>query len=78
LVFNENAGKLWQKHYVTMQSETAIAATVHDAAGNSLVIEGPIDTPSGRRPNIRAVWLIEAAGLAPRFITAYPHRHHDS
>jgi hypothetical protein len=54
-----------------------IAATVQDAAGTSLVIEGAIDTPSGRRPNIRAVWLIKAAGLAPRFITAYPHRRYD-
>ena len=29
-------------------------------------------TPSGRRPRVRAIWLVETGKLAPRFITAYP------
>jgi hypothetical protein len=29
-------------------------------------------TPSGRRPRVRTIWLVETGELAPRFITAYP------
>ena len=55
--------------------ENPVCETKQDAAGTSYVVEGVIQTPSARRPKIRAVWLVKAAGLAPRFITAYPQRH---
>ena len=35
-------------------------------------VEGLVETPSGRRPRLRSVWLVETGKLAPRFITAYP------
>jgi hypothetical protein len=43
-----------------------------DADGITYVIEGGLATPSGREPRVRVIWLVEAGGLAPRFITAYP------
>jgi hypothetical protein len=46
--------------------------TLEDADGVTYVIEGPLQTPSRRRPHVRTVWLLETGKLAPRFITAYP------
>jgi hypothetical protein len=35
-------------------------------------IEGPIDAPNGRRPLVRAIWMIDAGADVPRLISAYP------
>ncbi|WP_431978700.1 DUF6883 domain-containing protein [Salinibacter sp.] len=38
------------------------------------VVEGPIDTPTGDRPQVRTVWIMEHNQLEPgsRLVTAYP------
>ncbi|WP_423824669.1 DUF6883 domain-containing protein [Salinibacter ruber] len=38
------------------------------------VVEGPIDTPTGNRPEVRTVWIIEQDQSEPgsRLVTAYP------
>jgi hypothetical protein len=52
--------------------ENPIADTLTDADGITYVIEGGLMTPSGRKPRVRTVWLVETGRLAPRFTTAYP------
>jgi hypothetical protein len=50
----------------------SVANAVCDVDGTAYLVEGPLETPSGRRPRLRSVWLVETGKLAPRFITAYP------
>ena len=52
--------------------ENPVASADSDADGTTYLVEGPLETPSGRRPRLRSVWLVERGKLAPRFITAYP------
>ena len=52
--------------------ENPVAHSVADADGVTYLVEGPIQTPSGRAPRVRSVWLMETGELAPRFISAYP------
>jgi hypothetical protein len=52
--------------------ENPVANSNSDADGVTYLIEGPLETPSGRRPRVRTIWLVEAGQVAPRFITAYP------
>lgn len=40
--------------------------------GMRYVVDGPIESPDGRDPSVRTVWIIETASSAPRLITAYP------
>jgi hypothetical protein len=40
--------------------------------GTRYVVEGPLNTPSNREPNVRVVWLIPNETSEPRLITAYP------
>lgn len=40
--------------------------------GPRYVVEGTIETPSGRAPRIRSVWFIEQDAEAPRIATPYP------
>ena len=49
-----------------------VASAITDAEGTTYLVEGELETPSGRRPRLRSVWLVERGKLAPRFITAYP------
>lgn len=53
-------------------SDNPVADSVSDADGVTYLVEGQLETPSGRKPRLRSVWLIETGELAPRFITAYP------
>ena len=52
--------------------ENPVANSISDADGVTYLIEGPLETPSGRKPRVRTIWLIETGKVAPRFITAYP------
>ncbi len=52
--------------------ENPVTDSVSDADGMAYVVEGPLNRPSGRKPILRTVWLVEMGKLAPRFITAYP------
>lgn len=40
--------------------------------GTRYIVEGIMETPSGRRPRIRAVWFVEENDDVPRLVTAYP------
>jgi hypothetical protein len=52
--------------------ENPVANSMSDADGVTYLIEGLLETPSGRKPRVRTIWLIETGQVAPRFITAYP------
>lgn len=44
---------------------------IHTPLGARYVIEGPMEAPNGRKPNVRSVWFQEG-NLPPRLVTAYP------
>ncbi|NJL57484.1 hypothetical protein HC928_21890 [bacterium] len=51
-------------HEVARSSETA--------HGIKYIIEGKLQTPDGRSPQVRSVWIIDRGKDAPRLVTAYP------
>lgn len=51
--------------------ENGVASVVTTPLGVRYVIEGPIEAPNGRTPDIRSVWFHEG-NLPPRLVTAYP------
>jgi hypothetical protein len=48
------------------------AVEANEPFGLIYVVEGPLRTPTGRRPDVRSVWEVREHGAAPRLITAYP------
>lgn len=40
--------------------------------GHMFTVEGELETPDGRSPYIRSVWIIPHGEVLPRFVTAYP------
>ena len=45
--------------------------------GTRYSVDGIIETPDGRNPRVRTVWLVDENG-APRLITAHPLRRRDA
>ncbi|MBI1783540.1 hypothetical protein HYR69_00210 [Candidatus Sumerlaeota bacterium] len=44
--------------------------TIH---GIKYIIDGRMETPSGKTPEVRTIWIAETGGHAPRLVTAYPN-----
>jgi hypothetical protein len=40
--------------------------------GIHYVIEGTLNTPDGRNPSVRVIWIIDDGDDAPRLVSAYP------
>jgi len=53
-------------------AEHEIASVLDTAKGKHYTVEGELTTPSGRKPLVRSVWMLETESETPRFITAYP------
>ncbi len=52
--------------------ENEVVATEPTPHGRRYVVDGPLLAPDGTELNIRSAWFIDAAGAAPRFVTAHP------
>lgn len=51
-----------------------IVAIVDSAYGTRLVVDGILNSPSGRSAQVRVVWFIDRGTQTPRLVTAYPLR----
>ena len=49
-----------------------VTGVVESPYGTRYGVDGELETPDGRNPLIRTVWIIDAGRSAPRLITAYP------
>lgn len=49
-----------------------VVKVVDSSYGSRYSVEGEIETPDGRNPEIRTVWILERESTAPRLVTAYP------
>jgi len=52
-----------------MQEVLGAFETVH---GVKYVLDGELDTSSGRRLRVRTIWIIDRGQERPRLVTAYP------
>ena len=50
-----------------------VTETLEVDGGVKYVVDGVLDTPDGRNPLVRTVWMVDAGNSVPRFITAYPN-----
>jgi hypothetical protein len=60
-----------------LAARTPIAHQVESRHGVKYVIEGRLETPSGRTPIVRTVWIVDAGAQTPRLVTAYPQEEGD-
>lgn len=56
-----------RKHAVTYE----VVEQIEFRHGTLYTVEGEINTPSGKRPRIRSVWIVGGGATAPRLVSAY-------
>jgi hypothetical protein len=49
-----------------------VAGQLESAHGTKYIVDGLLDTPSGRTPRVRTVWIVDHGATVPRLVTAYP------
>jgi hypothetical protein len=49
-----------------------VAAVTPTSHGEVYRVEGPFDTPDGRQPYVRSIWIVGRGADAPTLVTAYP------
>ena len=50
----------------------AVVAMVESKHGTRYSVDGELDSPDGRNPRVRTVWILARRSRSPRLITAYP------
>lgn len=70
--FGLEAWEMLQTALLEHARNHAIASRAATPYGMNDVIEGPLVTPGGRNPMVRAVWFVESGQEHPRFVTADP------
>ena len=48
-----------------------VAKSVESSYGTRYALEGELESPDGRNPRMRTIWIIERGTKIPRLITAY-------
>ena len=65
----------WQT-LATAFRRLAETAEVHNRVasphGEKYIVDGRIETPLGKTPLVRTVWIVDAGQATPRLVTAYP------
>jgi len=49
-----------------------VVKTVASSHGTRYAVEGELESPDGRNPRVRTVWIVEKGSTAPRLVTALP------
>ena len=55
-----------------MASSAVITDAVETSHGTKYIIDAQIESPSGKSPWVRTVWIIDRGQSAPRLVTAFP------
>lgn len=72
LGFTETNMILLERGLLSIAKTETVKEAVTSVYGTKYMIEGPLETPSGRFAKVRTVWIIEGEDERPRFVTAYP------
>ena len=49
-----------------------VSASIPSRYGTRYSVDGSLETPNGRNPNVRTVWVLTKRSKSPRLVTAYP------
>jgi hypothetical protein len=69
--FNETNPSELEEALLSLAHTEDVSGVERSVHGTKYVIDGEIETPSGRRLSVRTVWIIEPGTQVPRLVTAY-------
>ena len=66
-------GRHLRMRCVLSQSISPVTQSMESTHGKKYIVDGRIETPTGKVPIVRTVWIIDRGETVPRLVTAYPH-----
>jgi hypothetical protein len=66
----------WETLATTLRklaTNCAISQSMESVHGKKYIVDGAIETPIGKTPVVRTVWIVDSGETVPRLVTAYPH-----
>ena len=70
--FDETRVEMLERGLIALVHSQDVKEVVSSLHGVKYIIEGTLETPTGRIIQVRTVWIIETNQNRPRFVTAYP------
>ncbi len=70
--FNQNNAALLEQQLLRIAKIENIIRHMVSPYGTKYIIDGSLEGIRGISGRIRTIWIIEAGGESPRFVTAYP------
>jgi hypothetical protein len=49
-----------------------VTGSIESRYGRRYIVDGSLETPDGRDPRVRTVWILAKRSKSPRLVTAYP------
>ena len=66
----------WQQMAAALRKAVenrAFSKIVASSHGTKYIVDSWIESPSGKTPLVRTIWIVDLGLEAPRLVTAYPH-----
>lgn len=66
----------WETMAATLRMlaiNSPVTLSVESPHGKKYIVDGAIETPVGKTPMVRTVWIIDTGETVPRLVTAYPY-----
>jgi hypothetical protein len=71
--FSTGRPEVLAEAFLSVVARTSASVVVESEHGRKYIVDGQIDTPTGRRPWVRTIWIIDRGADVPRLVTAYPY-----
>jgi len=72
LGFTQEEWELLAAAFRKLAVDFSVARSVDSSHGLKYVVDGEIETPSGKTAKVRTVWIVDRGLKIPRLVTAYP------
>jgi hypothetical protein len=72
LGFSREGWQTLANAFLKLALEAEVAIAIESSHGIKYIVDGALSTPSGKRPTVRTVWIVDKGSENPRLVTAYP------
>jgi hypothetical protein len=72
LGFNQDDWEELALAFRRLAGRAEVTKSVESSHGHKYIVEGRIETPGGKSPTVRTVWIVDRGADAARLVTAYP------
>ena len=66
----------WQNMLIALQRlalTAKVSGKIDSQHGIKYILDGRITSPSGKKPVVRSIWIVDRDQSTPRLVTVYPH-----